>query len=483
MRNLFLKILLLVTFISSGQSIELLHQLKKGQQRSEKAQDLSDSFTTRVNTDSGISESTQGCFEGIAYTVDEASLVLSPAAFKASKLYSVEPTDGVGDFTVVRGSVATRINSAGLIEEMAANVPSLDYSIINGIVQSCSEMLLEPQSTNLLLRSEEFDNVVWTKNIATITINQKISPDGNLTADKIVFTTGETPFFDQDVNTGSTIASKTFTVSIYMYSDVAFETLFRIRGLGATQEAENIPISILIGWNRYVISKTFTASADGNSVKIAPLFQNNLSNKTLYLWGAQLKELPYATSYIKTEGSTVTRLADQVTGAGDVNTFNDSEGVFYINSQALFDTLTERVVSISDGTLDNRIYISYSTTTNQIIVDVVDGGVSQALMNYTLSDETNFSKIAVKWKVNDVALWVDGVERATDVSATMPSGLNELSFDDGNGANNFYARVKVLEVFETTLTDAQLEVLTRNLIPFILIGFKRRRKTQYKLAA
>ena len=76
--------------------------------------------------------------------MEAPALALIPSGVKAGKVYSVLPSDGVGDFDFTRASTATRINSQGLIETVASNVPRLDYS--NG---DCPSLLLEPQSTNL----------------------------------------------------------------------------------------------------------------------------------------------------------------------------------------------------------------------------------------------------------------------------------------------------------------------------------------------
>jgi hypothetical protein len=79
---------------------------------------------------------------------DDASLVLTPNGYKASKLYSIKPTSGLGDMTVVRATTATRVNSAGLIESVAINVPRLDYTL-----GSCPSILVEPLRTNLVFPS------------------------------------------------------------------------------------------------------------------------------------------------------------------------------------------------------------------------------------------------------------------------------------------------------------------------------------------
>ena len=80
---------------------------------------------------------------------DDASLVLTPNGYKASKLYSIKPTSGAGDMTVVRATTATRVNSAGVIESVAINVPRLDYPPLGG----CPSILVEPARTNLVFPS------------------------------------------------------------------------------------------------------------------------------------------------------------------------------------------------------------------------------------------------------------------------------------------------------------------------------------------
>jgi len=70
------------------------------------------------------------------------------------------------------------------------------------------------------------------------------------------------------------------------------------------------------------------------------------------------------------------------------------------------------------------------------------------------------NKIAFKYKNNDFALWVNGVEVGTDLIGVIPTGLNKLSFDDGNGSSDFYGKVKQLQVYDTSLSDTQLAALT-----------------------
>ena len=117
-------------------------------------------------------------------------------------------------------------------------------------------------------------------------------------------------------------------------------------------------------------------------------------------------------------------------------------------------------MTISDGTNNNRVRISYTTTSNQIQIRVKSAGSTEVNMSHTLSDITLFTKIAVKYKVNDVSLFISGVKINLDTNATMPTGLNTLNFDKGDGGSEFFGKIKSVAVFKEALTDAELIALT-----------------------
>ena len=141
-------------------------------------------FKSRVLSDSGTFENENQLEADLnnigSQLFNEASLVITPNAVKTSKLYAVKPDNGSGDLTVTRATTATRINASGVIETVPTNTARIDYSTGKGMI------LVEPQRTNLLLRSEEFDNSYWSKNNLSVVPNSIIAPDGTLTADKLV---------------------------------------------------------------------------------------------------------------------------------------------------------------------------------------------------------------------------------------------------------------------------------------------------------
>ena len=94
--------------------------------------------------------------------LSEASFLLTPNGYKASKLYQAIPTNGNGDMTVTRATTATRVDENDLVSSVASNVPRIDYT--GG---GCPSILLEPQRTNLFPYSEDLTQWVITRQIAS----------------------------------------------------------------------------------------------------------------------------------------------------------------------------------------------------------------------------------------------------------------------------------------------------------------------------
>ena len=115
-------------------------------------------------------------------------------------------------------------------------------------------------------------------------------------------------------------------------------------------------------------------------------------------------------------------------------------------------------ISINDGSTTNAISVYYFGA-DSLYVDIFNSSGTVTLS--ALSIDTSISnKIAVKYKSGDSALWLNGVEVSTDLGLISLVGLNEFSFDYGNTTLPFQGNCKDLRVFNTALTDAELETLT-----------------------
>ncbi|MDG1789169.1 MAG: hypothetical protein P8H37_11100 [Paracoccaceae bacterium] len=337
-----------------------------------------------------------------------------------------------------RSNEVFEIDNISLKQLDRNNVPRIDYT--GG---GCPHILAEPQRTNLLPYSEDFTASNYIKTRCTITSNQSTSPNGTLTADLMTAT-------DDDARLGDQVGSSgvEYTQSIYVKSAQISDVDCQIDFAGLN----TVTFTANQEWQR--VNTTLTDISQNPRLRIRILNSGN----SIYVWGGQLEAGSYATSYIPTSGSSVTRNQDEFTKDGISSLINDSEGVLFVEMAALADDGTNRQIAISDGTTSQRNYIGYRIATNQVIGGSVN--TSEIFLNHTLSDSTENIKIAFKYKVNDLALWVNGVEVDTSSSTNLPTGLDRLNFDDGYGGSKFFGKVKQVQVYDTALTDMQLIQLT-----------------------
>jgi len=380
---------------------------------------------------------------------DKASLVHIPSGVKSGTLYNVLPNTADGDFDFTRGSTATRVNKDGLIETVASGVPRLDYPLLDGVVQDCPALLLEPTRKNECLYSKTLSS--WSElsggSLQTITNNDAIAPDGSLTASTITFTGTGISLLRQFTNKAYT--SNKHSSSFYAKKISGNGSVF----FGITDtETEFTPTD---EWVRYEVNNV-TPTDFGANLFLDLNFDCTAGDK-IAVWGMQLEEGTYSTSVIETSGSAVTRTADAANGAGTSATFNDSEGVLYLDISALGTDSTIRQIAIGNSTNNVKFLYNSSSTAHRAIVKV--SGTNVFDFTYTVSD-IGFHKVAIKYKQNDFALWVNGIERGTDTNGSTPSGLSEIAFDDGSGGSDFYGKTKELMTFNEALSDSELEDLT-----------------------
>jgi len=342
------------------------------------------------------------------------------------------------------------------IKEVTGNRARLNYEIEGGLVNTKPSLLLEPQSTNLLTYSENFLSSLWTvipsytKNAVVTKVNSK-NPYGTYES-----------YQYKNVNQGeaqsqlgalvSASIGATYTSSIYIR---------RVKGTGTitfrniNNGTNDITSQVTSEWKRF----TTTATAAGS---VARVYINlGTEGDIIEVFGAQLEQQSYATSYIPTNGSTQTRAAETCNGAGTSSILPSEEGILYIETSVIGLTSTLESISISDGTYNNAILFRYfDTSDNQIQYVVRVGSSIVAAINFTLSDALAFNKIALKYKANDFALWANGTQVGTDTSGAMPSGLSTLQLDRGDGNSDFYGKIRDIRVYNTKeMTDSEVDIL------------------------
>jgi hypothetical protein len=206
-------------------------------------------------------------------------------------------------------------------------------------------------------------------------------------------------------------------------------------------------------WQRFVVTQTAPVTTRFPKIQTT-------ETGSLLLWGFQIEAGSYATSYIPTSGTTVARAAEVCNGAGTSAEFNDSEGVLFAEISALADDGTNRMISISNNTSSTRVLLR--VVDNGLIAQIRISGVDQCEFSPVNLQITSFLKIALKYKANDFALWINGLEVGADTSGSIFSAgtLVDLSFDDGGAASPFYGKIKQVIAFDAALTDEELEDLT-----------------------
>ena len=374
------------------------------------------------------------------------TLALIPAS-QGSKVFSVLPSSGVGDFDFSRGSAATRINSQGLIENVASGQSRLEYPLIDGVVNGCPSVLLEPERTNLYPYSNDVS--FWSKSDVVTTSNYAISPDGTQNAFRAVSSSISSLLYV----TSTGITGTDNTLSVWAKSNGGSSDKFRFFANGATLVSNDYIATN--EWQRFEFTYNCTSVTSGLTGA-----SDSATNDILF-YGFQHEEGSYPTSYIPTNGTAVTRLEDTANGAGDASTFNDSEGVLMVEMSALANDLNIEGISISNGSSSNRVVFFKWNSSNSIRARVTSSGVNTLNQTITISDVTTLNKIAIKYKLNDFAIWINGIKLFTDTSGSTPIGLNKLQFNsDGIGGAPFRGKTKQIQYYNTALTDSELEQLT-----------------------
>jgi hypothetical protein len=402
------------------------------------------------------------------------SLALIPSGYKASKVYSVLPTDGIGDFTFTRSGNATRVNSEGLIELVSTNVPRLNYPLIDGVVQGCPSLLLEPSRINLVQYSESFSNAYWTKTNSSITSNAAISPDGTLNADKLVESTSASEKLIQRVLSVTT--STIYTASVFVkyagrewirFTDaqssnrIHFNTLTGAFGSITGVVINYKSIALSDGWYKLSITTTSVAAAYAMRITLAEA-DNDVSytgdgTSGVYIYGAQLEVGSYPTSYIvSNSGSATTRVAETANNSGDDQVINSTEGVLYVEMNA-FDGISR--ISLSDGNTNNRV--SFRITDDNIDFQYRVGGSYSYRVDVDV-DNSNTNKMAMSFNNGVFVGYLNGFAIGSPISGTSLSQgvLDRLNFNDGNSSDSFEGNIKEVKIYNTALNDSDLETLT-----------------------
>jgi hypothetical protein len=357
---------------------------------------------------------------------------------------------------IVEGSAAKDYQRT----ETRLNIPRIDYSL-----GSYPSLLVEPQRTNLALRSQEFDNPTWQKaGGTTITANSTTAPDGTLTAD--TFNASQTNLLWQNLSASN---NTTYTLSLWVKLGTATNIcLIANNTLGwNTIGGQSFNASNGLNtstWTR--ISFTFTTPVlpvGAINIHFGGNSQTGLtqSTGTVFIWGAQLEAGAYPTSYIPTTSASVTRNVDilQRTNVYTNGLITASGGTWYgeiKNNQALVRDASNYSFALKNATAFNSgIYLRQATGGAQrlAIVPYSSGSIPSGGAYTTLTDMVKF---AAKWNGTSYNLFVNGVQVVSGIPYT-PTQFEFLECPSGRDIPLF---ISAMALFPSPLTDAQCITLT-----------------------
>ncbi len=355
--------------------------------------------------------------------------------------------------------------SAAVSVGPVSGLPRLDY-----LNSTCPRLILEPQRSNLALYSEQM--TVWTNGAASVTANATISPDGYQNADSVNNTSDVSTFVAaaNGVYTWSlfvkqgTSASASIDMSDGATGDVVTTFNFTTKTFSATSAGGSWTSPSTAyqdygnGWYRISLTATKNAgSTIGHKI-------NASGSGYTYVWGAQLEAGAYATSYIPTLGTSVTRVADVCSKSGISSLIGQANGTaqmtFVMDSDTSADSTT--MLGIHAGTSTaNRIQLLSRFGAVRLLVIANNSIVTNAQLYDAAPNEV--VNVAFKYGSSGVTAYVNGTQVYTTASAVVFTETMEL-FTIGNrsGIDEYGKgqRVSQALVFPTALSNSDLAALT-----------------------
>ena len=348
------------------------------------------------------------------------------------------------DFT--RASSGTVVNQSGLIETVGSGIPRIDFQ-----GNTKGALLLEPARTNSIAYSNDLNASGWNTfstdgGTVTRTSNYGISPSGKQDSTRVVFTTQFVSLYYSfsgiSGDASATMYVKGVAGKVIAFgfgSDVSFGQEFTLNGQ----------------WQRIEFNATST-----NTTLNINAWGSTRDASDIEVYGVQLEAGSYATSYIPTSGSAVTRVADACDNSGNNQVINSTEGVLFLDIEITQNSTEVKQTALCNGTTSEAVKIlQLSGSTSFRFETVMSSGINFQ-KNLTLNPYQR-NKCALQYKANDYKVFVNGVKQTVTQRSTVPVNLDRFNFNRGvSSADNFYGNIRDVRVYNTALSDAELVALT-----------------------
>lgn len=329
-------------------------------------------------------------------------------------------------------------NYIPVLSTAQADEPRFDYDLET---KECKGLLIEEQRTNLISDSTNVNYFFFGNGSLKISDKNAIAPDGTLSASIIKPNGG-----DIYKNLASSLSLGTYTFSAY-YKGKAGTKVYILSFVGGV--VNKIAHTLSGEWER--LSNTFTVTNTSNFIYLSDNRGNEEVNE-IKVWGLQLEQGSFPTSYIPTNGSQVTRLADScsITGDNFSSFYNPSEGTFFADFE---------MTDISDSG-----YVISNGVTSPMFIYTNFGQSQFRIYDKITTDETygavadGYNKLASYYNETEMGILANGetvTPKARQDFTSFQNVSNLRLFYDNNG------HIKKIAYYDKALTDTELQLMTQ----------------------
>jgi hypothetical protein len=378
------------------------------------------------------------------------------------------------------GATATRVNSSGVIESVAADTPRFDY---DPITKACKGLLVEGEAINYAVQSKDSVQntalVGVTTNVTAIT-----APDGTMTGNKISVANGvEVPLLftiNQYAMKSATIAGADpiafsifakkaefdrITLSVARSNDLSLSRNYVSVDLNTGTVVENSAGASQIkvtpfddGWYRigFVSPKTADNMRVGFSVSNSTATTGN-GTDGIYVWQWQHERSASVSSPIFTTTAAVTRNADvaTITGTNFSSFWRATRGGVLVRARPSTVSGTHPWVQFDDNTADNIIALRGNTTNPELYIKAT---TDQAQIDAgTIAANTSY-RLAGTWATNDCAASINSGTPVLDTSATIPAVTQMRIGSDGT--NYLNGHIESIEYYDQRILNSSMQVVS-----------------------
>jgi hypothetical protein len=375
--------------------------------------------------------------------------------------------------TFSRPSIGTYYDSTGTLQTASANTPRFDY---DPVTLQPKGILIEESRSNLARYSDQMDNAIWVKGNMAIISNSGLSLDGTTNADLAVPNTSSTMHVIN--SSGITQVNGTvYTMSFYAKAAGITGLYSGISSVGAI--ITNLTNCSIVYTDP---GPTYTVTSQGNGwCKIVQTYTSNGNLPYLiaynggltfasdgvaglYIWGFQIEQGSFPTSYIPTTTAAVTRAQDSLS-MSTLGWFNNVEGQMFAEfiPNATF-SFYPQIGLFGDGTSNN--FIAYTLfPSNNLFFEWKEASSSLYFLNALAATENISTKFAGAYKTGSSAIVKNGGAPVSSSAALSALPINLFSIGSniarGGSDGRYSGTISKIKYYPIRASNSQLQLLTQ----------------------